>query len=85
LPETSCPDYETAFDRNPALADEQGLKAEDDLRIKYDNIIEKLNWLERQVEELKLEIGEIKDRITAARCIDSAPKHSELINQRQKN
>ncbi len=88
-PEISCPDYETAFDSDPALTDEQGTDAEDDLFITYNNIdnsvIERLNRLEQQVEELKLAIGEIKDCIMAEKRTDSVPKRTELINQRQKN
>ncbi|HSD57769.1 MAG TPA: RQC domain-containing protein [Methanotrichaceae archaeon] len=88
-PEISCQDYETAFDFDPALAGgqavAQGLKAKDDLSITHDNnIIEKLNRLEQQVEELRQEIGKIKDCIMAARSIDAAGQN-ELINQRQKN
>jgi ATP-dependent DNA helicase RecQ len=88
-PEISCPDYETTFDPDPALTDKQETDVEDDLSITHNNIdnsvIERLNRLEQQVEELKLAIGEIKDCIRAARCTDSVPKRTELINQRQKN
>ncbi len=83
-PKISCPDYETASDSDSAMAGEQGLKAKDDLSTTHDNIIEKLNRLEQQMEELRQEIGRIKDYITAARSIDAAGR-TELINQRQKN
>jgi ATP-dependent DNA helicase RecQ len=92
LPEISRSD-ETAFDCNPALADVQGTNAEDkaedsaesDLSTTHDDdIVEKLNRLERQVEELRQEIVKIKDYIMAARSIDAAGQ-AELINQRQKN
>ncbi len=48
------------------------------------NILERLNRLEQQMEELKLAIGEIKDCIMIERCTDSASKRTELINQRQR-
>lgn len=89
-PEISRPDYEIAFDSDSALIDEQGMDAEDDLNTTDNNdidnnILEKLNRLEQQMEELKLAIGEIKDCIVANGCTDSVPKRTELINQRQKN
>jgi ATP-dependent DNA helicase RecQ len=88
LPGASHEDYETAFDSDSAPTDEQNIDVEDDPRITDDinnKILEKLNCLEQQMEELKLAIGEIKDCIMVARCTDSAPKRTELINQRQKN
>jgi ATP-dependent DNA helicase RecQ len=72
-PEISFPDDDTTVDCNLALTSEKKMNAEDDFGIEYDkDIIEKLNRLEKQVEELKLAIGEIKDCIMAARSMDKA-------------
>lgn len=84
--EILSPDDETAFDSDPALAGEQGMDLKHDPRIKDDNdILERLNRLEQQVDELKLAIGEIRDYVMAQRCADSTPRRTELIDQRQKN
>lgn len=66
----SHPESDTSFDCSHTSTAEQGMEAEEDLNAKYDDIIEKLNRLEKQVEELKLAIGEIKDCIIAARSMD---------------
>ncbi len=88
-PEVSCQDHKAAFDFNPPLANDQETDAKNDLSVTHDNIdsdiLKRLNRLEQQMEELKLAIGEIKDCIIAARYIDSVPKRTEMINQRQKN
>jgi ATP-dependent DNA helicase RecQ len=69
-PGKSHPESDTSFDCSHTSTAEHGMEAEEDLNAKYDNIIEKLNRLEKQVEELKLAIGEIEDCITAARSMD---------------
>jgi len=69
-PSISSPHSGIDFGCNTTLTADRGNEAEGDPARKYCNeqdIIERLNRLEKQVEELKLVIGEIKDCITAAR------------------